>query len=489
MSPTSAPPLFCSLFVLMKRPFSPRRALLSSAVAAFALASSGAVLHAQTGSPKSAATTATPTAAIADNVVRTRIAGIDVVAYRTGVRQVVTFRGSLPAGDHLAPEKNVAIPTLVGGMLDKGTTLHDKFSIAEQLEGVGARLYFGVDENMLTFSGKCLRKDLPLVIALLAEQLRQPAFSPDEFAKFKTQLSGNLQRALESTDYRANEAFVRAIYPIGHPNRAPSTEEFLSAVQAATLEDVRAFHAEYYGPAQVTFVAVGDIGVNELKADVEKAFGGWKGGKPRTAFAKAVPPDADRDQTVFLADKTNVSVLLGQTTQLKYTDPDALPLRVGNATFGRGMTGRLMSTVRDTEGLTYGIYSSVGNDAFADGDFRISAQFSPALLEQGLASTQRELKKWYDTGITAEELARTKNDLIGSFKVGLATTDGLADSLLMTIHRGFGVEWLDEYPSKLNALTLREVNGAIKKHLDPEKMVTIKAGTVSDAPKKPSGHP
>ena len=56
-------------------------------------------------------------------------------------------------------------------------------------------------------------------------------------------------------------------------------------------------------------------------------------------------------------------------------------------------------------------------------------------------------------------------------------------------HGGFGVEWLDEYPSKLNALTLREVNGAIKKHLDPEKMVTIKAGTVSDAPKKPSGHP
>ena len=59
-----------------------------------------------------AATTAAR-ASVADNAVRTSIAGIDVIAYPTGVKNVVTFRGSIPAGDSLAPEHNIAIPTLV----------------------------------------------------------------------------------------------------------------------------------------------------------------------------------------------------------------------------------------------------------------------------------------------------------------------------------------------------------------------------------------
>lgn len=420
---------------------------------------------------------------IAAHVVRARIAGIDVIAYPTGVKDVVTFRGSLPAGDSLAPESNVAIPTLVGSMLDKGTVRHDKFAIASQLESVGARLSFNVDEAMLTFSGKCLRKDLPMVVSLLAEQLRMPAFSQEEFAKLKKQLAGVFQRMLERTDYRANEAFVRSIYPSGHPNHAPRTADFVAAVEAATLEEVRAFHAAYYGPAQLTLVAVGDIDVPALQAEVKRNFEGWSGGKPLPAFAKAASTDATREQTVFMADKTNVSVLLGQTTGLKYSDTDALALRVANAVFGRGFTGRLMATVRDTEGLTYSIGSGVGHDAFTDGDFRIKAEFSPTLLDQGIASTRRELKKWHDDGVTATELERVKKDLVGSFKVGMTTTDGLAESILISIHRGYGVEWLDRYPALINALTLQQVNGAIKKHLDPGKMTLIKAGTVEATPK------
>lgn len=60
-----------------------------------------------------------------------------------------------------------------------------------------------------------------------------------------------------------------------------------------------------------------------------------------------------------------------------------------------------MSTVRDKEGLTYSIGSAVTNDAFADGDFRIYAEFNPSLLEKGISSTKRELRNWYDHGITS----------------------------------------------------------------------------------------
>ncbi len=422
---------------------------------------------------------ATLHAGIADQAVRSRVAGVDMIALKTGVEDVVTFTGSLPAGDSFSPDNNLAIASLVGGMLDKGTTRQDKFAIAQKLDAVGAALEFSVDNTMVTFSGKCLRKDVPLVIGLLAEQLRSPAFSEEEFVKLKKQIAGSLQRALEQTGYRAGQAFAATIYPPDHPNHEPSAEAILAAINTATLADLRAFHQKYYGPADLTLVAVGDVDAASLKTEIEKAFTGWTGGVKRPDYPRtATNRDNDREQTVFMADKPNVSVILGQAVGLRHTDPDALPLRVATAILGSGFTGRLMATVRDQEGLTYGIGARVANDTFADGDWLISANFAPNLLEKGLASTRRELKAWYDQGVTATEVERTKTNLTGSFQVGLATTDGLAGAILTTVHRGYPLTWIDDYTKRINAVTLDQVNAAIKKHLKPDELVLIKAGTV-----------
>jgi zinc protease len=417
-------------------------------------------------------------AQIADKVVREKIAGIDVLAYKTGVQDVVTFRGSLPAGDSFAPAGNSAIPTLAGEMLDKGTTKSDKFAIAQKLEAIGANIEFSVGGVMTEFSGKCLRKDLPLVISLIAEQLRTPAFPEEEFAKLKKQLAGGLQRALESTSFRASQAFAEATYPKGHPNFTPPVKQFLADIEQAKLEDVKAFHAAHYGPAQARMVVVGDVDIEQLKGEVAKAFDGWTGGKAPGEFPKTTPPKQRQEEVIAMADKPNVTVVVGQPSGLKHSDPDALPLRVGTAVLGRGFTGRLMATVRDKEGLTYGISASLAKDIFADGEWRIEANFAPDLLDKGMASTKRELDNWHANGVTAAELERVKTALIGTFKVGLATTDGLANALLDAVHRGYDPKWVDEYPQRINAIRLEQVNAAIKKHLQPDKMMIIKAGDV-----------
>ncbi len=421
-------------------------------------------------------------AAIADNLTRTTVAGVDLIVYPTAVKDVVTFRGSLPAGDSFAPDSNLAIASLVGGMLDKGTTTQDKFAIAQKLDAVGAHLAFGADSTMIYFNGKCLRKDVPLVISLLAEQLRSPAFAEDEFDKLKKQIAGRLERALEQPGYRADQAFASAIYPKGHPNYEPSTKAVLAALETATVADLHAFHKKYYGPAEMTLVAVGDIDPAALKAEVARAFADWAGGVKRPDYPRiAARADLDRDQTIQMADKPNINVILGQASGLRHADPDALPLRVATTILGSGFTGRLMATVRDKEGLTYGIGARIGGDTFTDGDWRIIANFAPNLLDQGLASTRRELMSWYEQGVTPAEVERTKTNLAGSFQVGLATTDGLASTILATLHRGYPLSWIDEYADQLNAVTVDQVNAAIKKHLKPDNFVLIKAGSVVSA--------
>jgi zinc protease len=423
------------------------------------------------------------TANMADQAHRAKIDGIDLITYRTNVKDVVIIMGVLPAGDAMAGAGNIAIPTLSGMMLDRGTKTLDKFAIAEKLDNVGAEISYTVGTQSLEFRARCLRKDLPLVIGMIAAELRTPALQLVEFNKAKQQLAGELEASTQNSDTRAAEAFARAIYPEGHPNRPHSLSEYIAAARSANLEDVKAFQAKYYGPAHMSIVVAGDVSDADTQSEISKAFSGWTGGQDYVRPERPATPLAASEITVPLADKPSVTMMLGQATGLRHSDPDSLALRVGTAILGFGFTGRLMGTVRDKEGLTYHIRASVGDDSVVDGAWDISASFAPALLSRGVASTRRELAKWWKDGVTEQELEARKQGLIGTYHVGLATTTGLAETILVNMQRGYDPAWLDGYPKALKAVTREQVNAAIKAHLNPGTMVLVEAGSIAPAVK------
>ncbi len=415
---------------------------------------------------------------MAEQAHRTTAAGIDVVTYPTAVKDVVVIVGALPAGDAMAEPGNIAVPTLVGMMLDRGTKALDKFAIADRLENVGAEISIGVGTQSVEIRAKCLKKDLPLVMGLIAAELRTPALQASEFAKARQQFVGSLEASRQSTEGRAEEAFGTAVFPVGHPNHPHTIEEYLAAAKSVTLDELKAFHARNYGPAHMTLVLVGDVSADDAQAEIAKAFAGWSGGRDYIRPERPAVATQPRTLPVPLRDKPSVSIILGQATGLHYKDPDALALRLGTAVFGHGFTGRLMGTVRDKEGLTYSIGAGLSEDTIADGVWQISASFAPALLDKGLASTRRELQKWWSGGVTEAELADHKQGLIGGYFVGLSTTAGLASAVLTSIQRGYDLNWLDGYPEAIKALTRAQVNNAIKTRLDPDAMVLVEAGSI-----------
>ena len=415
------------------------------------------------------------TTKFSDRVVREKVAGADLLVCKTEVKDVVNIHGSLPAGE--AASTNRALADLTANMLDRGTKQRDQFVIAELLEKVGATISFQANPETLEFQAKCLAKDLPLVMEILAEELRTPAFTTEEFDKLKPQLASDVQQMLEDTDTQAAIAFSQAIFPAGHPSRRASVPELVADIEKAKVADVQAFHAANYGPAGLHLAVVGDLDPAAVKALVEKRFGGWTGGHPVAAETPATPAKSG-EKIVAMPDKTSISVLIGMPTGVRASDEDWLALDLANTILGRSFTSRLMGNVRDREGLTYGIGSKTSFDTFRGGAWFIRATFAPALLERGLASTHRELDSWWKDGVTPAELDYRKSAIAGSFAVSLETTDGLAEQLLRCAERGFEVKWVDEFPAKVRALTLEQVNAAIKKRLDPAKMVTIKAGTL-----------
>jgi zinc protease len=83
--------------------------------------------------------------------------------------------------------------------------------------------------------------------------------------------------------------------------------------------------------------------------------------------------------------------------------------------------------------------------------------------------------------VTAAELTRAKSQVAGTYLVRLSTTGGMAATILQMLNAGMPLSFVDEYPHRVAALTLEDVNGAIKRHLDPAKMVLVQAGTVPGA--------
>ncbi|GAB4129990.1 MAG: hypothetical protein Fur0015_03870 [Ignavibacteriales bacterium] len=257
-------------------------------------------------------------------------------------------------------------------------------------------------------------------------------------------------------------------------------------IDKVSLDDVKKFHAKYYGPKSMIFVLVGDVDKNEVKDAINKSFNGWKGGVDYPSFDKAKMTTENKVEIVRLEDKTSATLRFGQITGLKRSDKDFIPFMIGNEALGGGsFTARLMSIIRDEEGLTYGIYSGHFGDVFADGSWYISGTFSPDLLSKGYSSTLRELKRWIKDGLTEDELKNTKSRLAGSFKVQLVTTSGMAGQILSVAERGLKMSYLDEFPELINKTSLKDVNNAIKTYLNPNKIVTVVAGTVTEENLKP----
>ncbi|MES2706805.1 MAG: pitrilysin family protein [Verrucomicrobiota bacterium] len=414
-------------------------------------------------------------AKIAPRIVRTRTAGLDLLVCPTGVKDVVTITGGIPAFD---PRERV-LTGFLAGMLERGTAGHDASQLAAILDEVGATIEFAAAEGTLDFSARCLKKDLPLVIGLLAEELRTPAFPPDEIEKLRVQLLAEAELNRADTDLQARVAFSQAAFPADHPNRKLLPDEAIEALKKVSQKDLIIFHKEWIGPAAAVMAIVGDADAAFCQAEVGKAFQGWTGGRQHAAVA-AAPALADGAvKTVNIPGKESVSVIIGQPSGLRFTDPDALPLSLATAALGSGFTSRLISTVRDTEGLTYGIGAASGQDTWTDGSWVIRTTFAPQLLAQGLASTDREVKLWYESGLTQREFAYRQSAMTGAYRVSLATTGGLAETIVKTVRRGLPLTWLDDYADSITALKLEEVNAALKRHIHPERLVTVRSGTLN----------
>lgn len=399
-----------------------------------------------------------------------------VLALDTPVESVVSFRGSICTYPDFASGEDL-LQDLTVALLDKGTRHRDRFQIAEALDDRGAQLSFASDGLRVRFSGRSLSRDVADVLALAAEQLREPLFDADEFVKAKAFVAASLRREMENTGAQASGALARLIYRKGHPNQTHQPVDALALLEGFQPDDVIRFFERRFRPTEAVVSFAGDLGELRPERIVQERLGSW----PATVIdAPLLPADevssAGRAHVPML-DKANSDVRLGQALRIRRHDEDYIPLYVANFVLGGNFSARLMEIIRDQMGLTYGIWSGLhGISTKHSGHWIVGVTLSTENLERGIEATRNVMERFVDDGISSAELAEKQTTIAGSFTVGLATTGGLASSLLYNAERGFDVGYLDHFPELVQAVSLAQANEAIRTHLHMEAVSITSAG-------------
>ena len=140
-----------------------------------------------------------------------------------------------------------------------------------------------------------------------------------------------------------------------------------------------------------------------------------------------------------------------------------------------------MSQIRKEKGLTYSIRSFHQGDILTKGNWKLQASFGPSLMKQGIEATEIVLRTWYDNGVSEDEVAKAIETLNGSYLVGLSTTSHIAEQVHSFLQRGYGADYIDLYPTKLQNLTANEVNQAIRDYFDPDQIRMVAAGSLEQS--------
>lgn len=409
--------------------------------------------------------------------------GIILDLMENHVVPTVAINGAILAGDAVAPQGKPALARLTALMMERGTKSRTKQEIANLLDGAGATLSFSVNTFQTTVTGSMLSRDVKLVLGILADEILNPSFDPAELAKAKAEAKSAVLRASENTSARAFERLTQLAFPKDHPYCAPGSDPMVSSIENIEVTDVVAFHKAYYNGASLILTVVGDIDANATAALVENLFKELPAGtRPKLEYRRIQAAEPVRE-AVSMPGKANMNIVYGHASELRRDDPDFEAALIANAAVGQNsLTSRIGKRVRDTEGLSYNLFSRFGMSDYLDGVWYVNVAVAPVNLEKAMHSTREEFEKYCREGITKDELEVQKNFFAGNYRVNLGSNAGIAASLVYAERFGYGPSFLDEYPERLRKVTLEQVNEAIRKHLHPDKLNVIVAGDLVKLP-------
>ncbi|MFI5234849.1 MAG: M16 family metallopeptidase, partial [Gemmatimonadales bacterium] len=330
------------------------------------------------------------------------------------------------------------------------------------------------------------RENLPAVLRLVGDVLRNPAFDAKEFEQLRTENLTQIEEQRSEPTAIGSVAFSRALrpYPADDPRATLSFDEQKAAYTGATLDQVKQFYARFYGADHGQMAVVGDFDPAAIHALADSLFGNWKSAAPFVRVPTEYQ-DVPANKLVFKTpDKANSLFLSGMTFPVRDDDSSYAALVLANYMLGGGfLNSRLATRIRQKDGLSYG----VGSGLFASpldkaAVFQAYAIYAPENLGRLEAAFQEEFARALKDGFSQEELDKARQGWLQQNELGRSRDGGLAGMLSNDLYVGRTLTYDAALEARVRALKPGDVNAAMRRYIDPGKFITVEAG---DFDKKP----
>jgi zinc protease len=369
---------------------------------------------------------------------------------------------------------------MAGQMLMRGTTKHTREQIKDEFDKLKSRVSVFGGATSASASIETTRENLPATLKLVAEILREPSFPESEFEQLQKESLATIEFQRSEPQAAGFIAFSRHMnpYPKGDPRYVATIDEQIQNLKQVTDEDAKKFYADFYGASNGELSVIGDFDAKELQSLAAELFGKWKSPRPYKRLVSTYKDVPSVDQSIETPDKANAFFVAGMKLMLRDDDPDYPALVLGNYMLGGGfLNSRLAVRIRQKDGLSYSVGSQLFGSALdKDGQFLTFAICAPQNASKVETAFKEELERMLKDGFSADELTAAKSGYLQSQQVSRAQDQSLVRKLGSYLFLNRTMAWDAEFDKKVSALTVEQINQAMRKFLDLSKISIFKAG-------------
>ncbi len=394
--------------------------------------------------------------------------GVRVIVQRKTDRPTFVLRGKIDSSPAFQPAGKEGIARLADDLADYGSEHYPFEQRRAATDAMGAEVQTGQ-----TFSAEGEAADFHRIVAILADGVEHPAFAEPWLSVERSQLANSLQSEQNISGVLIDRAYDQLLLASDDPTLRQPTA---SSVSSITRDDLLAYALRYWRPDLTTIAVVGDVAPETVRAELEAAFGGWRGVGPKPdAHLMAMPP-ATSGHDYIGTEANQVYIRLGQPAVAR-SSPDYDAFLILNQILGGSgaFESRLWQELRQKRGLVYSVSSSI--DADADrGDFRIELDASPQRVVEAVQFVRHELEQFQSEPVSATELQEAKVRLAGNALLEEASSDGQAKQLLEIATYDLPLDYYATLNERLARITAADVQRVAKTYLKPDALVEVYAG-------------
>ena len=361
-------------------------------------------------------------------------------------------------------------------LLTEGTKRHTAQQIAEFMDYCGIVVEKGNDTVSATMTVYTLSRYLDELLPMLYEIITEPAYDKREFSVYIGKRKQELLTHMQQTSFVARNSFYASLYGDKHPLGTFATPDDLDMLDVA---DVAAFHNRYHSLESMTVVVAGNVVDKDLK-NIENIFAQQK----YVAPVDIVLPEPMGARGVrvdeFLPNAVQTSLRIGRLLPYSWHDVEYSQFMVLNTLLGGYFGSRLMSSIREDKGYTYGIYSQThlfkGSVAFF-----IVSDVGADVAEMALRDIRVELDKLCNEQVSTDELDLVRNCMMGDF---MRSIDGIferSERFCQMLTNGITERFTDNYfdvltPDTPQAITPEKIQSLAAAILAPEELTVVTVG-------------